>query len=83
LTDEGCRTLRKHYAQAAACFYGKPFQRAVTFEQAYLSDLLQAMVDAGETVYCQPIEGYWREIDTVEDLRNVETEFVGRVLSAP
>lgn len=83
LTDEGCRTLRKYYAQAAACFCGKPFQRAVTFEQAYLTDLLQAMVDAGETVHCQPIEGYWCEIDTVADLRNVETEFVGRLLSAP
>ena len=78
LTEQGCRIFRKHYAQFAARFCGKPFQRAVTFEQAYLSDFLQAMVEAGEAVQCRPIEGSWCEIDTLADLRNVEMEFVGR-----
>lgn len=52
---------------------GEPFQRAATFRNAYLTDLLQELIDRGAAAPLggvQPIwiEGQWREIDTGQDL---------------
>jgi len=51
----------------------EPFQRAQTFRNAYLTDLLQEIIDSGSAAplgHVQPIwiEGQWREIDTGQDL---------------
>ncbi len=51
----------------------EPFQRAQTFRNAYLTDLLQEIIDRGAAAPfggVQPIwiEGQWREIDTGQDL---------------
>jgi len=47
----------------------RPFQRAASFRNAYLTDLWQHLIDAGEPLTPVGIEGEWREIDTVQDLR--------------
>jgi choline kinase len=49
-----------------------PFQRAPAWRQAYLTDLLQHMIDAGEPMVPVWIDGQWREIDTVQDLERAE-----------
>lgn len=46
-----------------------PFQRAPEFRRAYLTDLLQHLIDAGKPVTPVAIHGCWREIDTVQDLQ--------------
>lgn len=51
----------------------EPFQRAATFRNAYLTDLLQEIIDTGAAAPfggVRPvwIEGQWREIDTAQDL---------------
>jgi len=45
-----------------------PFQRAATFRNAYLTDLLQLLIDGGNRVDPVFIRGQWREIDTGQDL---------------
>ncbi len=47
---------------------GEPFQRAATFRNAYLTDLLQLLIDGGTHVDPIFIRGEWREIDTGQDL---------------
>lgn len=74
LTPAGSKSFRRHFNQAKELFWGKPFQRASTFEKAYLTDMIQYMVDAGISIHCSIIEGGWREIDTAEDYRKALKE---------
>ncbi|MFA6600694.1 MAG: phosphocholine cytidylyltransferase family protein [Candidatus Omnitrophota bacterium] len=67
LSARGAETFTRCYEQARERFWGKPFVAADTFENAYLTDMLQFLIDEGETLYGVPIEGGWREIDTVAD----------------
>ncbi|HTJ46940.1 MAG TPA: phosphocholine cytidylyltransferase family protein [Kofleriaceae bacterium] len=46
----------------------QPFQRAARFRNAYLTDLIQHLIDAGRPVAPVAITGQWREIDTGQDL---------------
>ncbi|HVV83795.1 MAG TPA: phosphocholine cytidylyltransferase family protein [Kofleriaceae bacterium] len=46
----------------------EPYQRAARFRNAYLTDLLQELIDAGKPVTPVLIRGQWREIDTGQDL---------------
>ena len=52
-----------------------PFQAAAKFRKAYLTDLFEEMIDRGIDVGFVPIDGGWREIDTVEDLARVSREW--------
>ena len=67
LTARGAETLKSQFHSARSAFWGQPFQRAVEFQQAYITDMLQHMIDAGISVHCVTIEREWKEIDTVED----------------
>lgn len=51
----------------------QPFQRAAGFRSAYLTDLLQELIDRKRPVMPVPIDGSWREIDTVQDLERART----------
>lgn len=46
----------------------QPFQRAASYRNAYLTDLLQLLIDSGIKIDPILIEGQWREIDTGQDL---------------
>lgn len=54
-----------------------PFQAAAKFRKAYLCDLFCELIDRGVDVGWVPIDGGWREIDTVEDLHRVRDEWSG------
>jgi L-glutamine-phosphate cytidylyltransferase len=54
-------------ARLAGQLRGKPV------EKAYMTDLLQSMVDAGHRVQSVPIRGHWVEVDTVSDLESQVT----------
>ncbi|QDG52461.1 phosphocholine cytidylyltransferase family protein [Persicimonas caeni] len=77
-TAEGARQLREVYADVRAK-YGddEPFQAAAKFRKAYLTDLFCELIDRGVDVGWVPIDGGWREIDTVEDLHRVRDEWAG------
>ena len=46
----------------------EPFGRSNTFQNAYLSDLFQFLVDSGHKVEVTRCTGTWFEIDTEQDL---------------
>ena len=49
--------------------------RAKIFQKAYLTDMIQELVDIGVKVHCVIIERGWKEIDTVEDYQKALKEF--------
>src|SRR5699024_10948953 len=55
----------------------QPFQAAQQFRKAYLTDLFEEMVERGLSIGWVPIDGGWREIDTVEDLERVRADWTG------
>ena len=75
LTPKGTAILKQHFYQAKAVYDGKPFQRAAEFKKAYLTDMIQQMVDFGVPIHCVIIERGWKEIDTIEDYKNALKEF--------
>jgi choline kinase len=61
-------TLRREYRRLERELGGGPFGDAKRFEVAYLTDLLNHLIGAGEEMRAVDIDGGWREIDTTQDL---------------
>lgn len=57
-----------HDAINAGNLLGKPV------EKAYMTDLLQAIINYGYQVYSVPVRGGWVEVDTVSDLLSAATK---------
>lgn len=75
LSSEGAATLRAAWAELRMRYEGRrdaPFQRAPSFRAAYLTDMLQYLIDAGHALRPVEIRGGWREIDTAQDLERAE-----------
>ena len=70
MTDRGCSFFKEHYHRSKNNHSGKKFHHAEVFEKAYLSDLLQEMIDQGVRVEADMIDAEWKEIDTLEDYDN-------------
>jgi choline kinase len=71
LGQAGATIFARSLAALAHRFEGRddqPFQRATRYRNAYLTDLLQELIDSGLQVDPILIEGQWREIDTGQDL---------------
>jgi len=75
LNHKGCEILKQNFHRVKKLFWNKPFQRAKTFQKAYLTDMIQELVDIGIKVHCVIIERGWKEIDTVEDYRKALADF--------
>ena len=75
LTNRGAEILKQHFHRLKKIYWNKPFQRAKIFQQAYLTDLIQELVDIGIKVHCVIIESGWKEIDTVEDYKKALVGF--------
>ena len=50
-----------------------PFQQASSWRMAYITDLLQELVDRGVSVHCTLIQGGWLEIDTLQDYETAQS----------
>lgn len=68
-SQTGIANLRKTFHQARST--GQ--LRDKTVEKAYMTDLLQAMIDAGHRLDAVPVRGEWVEVDTVADLESATT----------
>jgi choline kinase len=64
----GAAALRTTWTTALSRGLEQPFGRAAHLRQAYLSDALNALADAGMALTPVLVDGQWREIDTEEDL---------------
>ena len=69
LSDHGTKIFKENFHRLKKIYWNKPFQRAKTFQKAYLTDFIQELVDIGIKVHCVIIESGWKEIDTVEDYK--------------
>lgn len=74
-TPRGAEIFKRHFHRAKQLFWGKPFQRAETFQKAYITDILKDMVELGVHIQTVIIEQGWQEIDTVEDFENAKLKF--------
>jgi len=71
LSAAGAGWMRDAWRELQGAYRGRetePFQRAPSFRAAYLTDILQHLIEAGRPVHPVAIDGEWREIDTVQDL---------------
>ena len=75
LSPKGSEIVKLHFNRAKKIFWDKPYQRAQKFQKAYITDLIQDMVDMGVLIHCVIIERGWKEIDTVEDYEKALLEF--------
>jgi choline kinase len=76
----GVEILRKCYWENRRIYWGKPWQQASKFEEAYITDILQELIDEGNEVNAIPINGGWIEFDTVNDYEKaIEWDRNGRL----
>jgi len=74
LSPEGSKIFKDISKIVKRDYWGKPFHEAEVFEKAYLTDMIQELVDRKILVSCVTIQGGWREIDTIEDYENAREE---------
>jgi len=66
-TEAGAEILKSIYRIAKNLYSDKPFHEASVFKKAYLTDMIQELIDRGFDVHNVDVEGNWMEIDTHED----------------
>ena len=70
LTGKGCEIFREVYHSEKKKYWGKEWIRGKVFERAYMTDMLQVVINKGFDVYGVPIHNGWLEFDTVDDYEN-------------
>jgi choline kinase len=66
-SSAGAEHLLAHYEHCRLAYAGQPFHQAKTFEKAYLIQLFQDMIEAGERFVHVDTPGGYIEIDTQQD----------------
>ena len=75
LTPRGSEIFKRHFNRSKQLFWDKPYQRAKTFQKAYLTDFLRDMTELGVPIHSVIIEQGWLEIDTHQDLINATANY--------
>lgn len=68
----GCEALREAYRKACEGDPEAPFYEAPNLREGKLTDLLQALVEAGQPVHAVDVYKGWMEVDTLEDYERVK-----------
>ena len=74
-TRSGAEAMKEAFHRVVKERPASPFQRAVSLEKAYMTDMIQEFVDHGQAVQSIDIEGGWMEIDTPQDLERARRLF--------
>jgi choline kinase len=74
LSPKGSETFVRKFLELEKTHKG-PFQSAPSLQKAYLTDMIQEMVDSKIDVKPVMISGKWCEIDTVQDLERASKIF--------
>jgi len=74
-SPQGIRTFLEHFDRLNSAL-GKtdPFQNTKEWQKAYMTDILQEMIDKEVKVYCVLIQKNWMEFDTVQDFKRMGGE---------
>jgi len=67
--------LKTVFNEVNSNFQNKQFHTAATIEKAYLTDMLQELINRGYEVKNIDIDGGWHEIDTPQDLERARQEW--------
>ena len=73
-SNYGCKLFLKKYDDALKKF-NTSFHDAASISKAYLTDMIQELIDSKINVVPISISGRWCEIDTLQDLKNAEKKF--------
>lgn len=73
--SRGADIFKRHFHRAKELFWNKPYQRAETFQKAYITDILKDMAELGVAIQTVIIEQGWQEIDTIQDYNNASSKF--------
>jgi len=74
LTKKGCSILVEKYNKLEKTHIGK-FHEAPSLQKAYLTDMLQELIDSKINVVPIITSGKWYEIDTIQDLKKIRKLF--------
>ena len=74
-SPRGAEIFKSHFHRSKKLYWDQPFQRAKTFQKAYITDMIQEIVDIGVKVHCVLIERGWKEIDTEEDYQKALVDY--------
>jgi len=74
-TKSGAEAMKAVYYRVAKEGPTAPFQCAASLEKAYMTDMIQELVDIGIPVQSVDITGGWMEIDTPQDLERARRLF--------
>lgn len=78
-SEKGAEIFKRVYEESKKRYDGKPFQKSSEFEKAYLTDILQEIIDRGYEINVAKIQKGWAEFDTIEDYeRAVNKKMNGR-----
>jgi len=69
--NSGIETLRSVYHELREEFSGRPWRGRAQFELAYMTDLIQEIIDRGYPVCAVPVTHGWVEFDTRHDYEMV------------
>ena len=75
LSEKGSEIFLENYCKLQQIHSG-PFHKAPSLEKAYLTDMLQELIDLGYDLKPIIIDGRWCEIDTPQDLENARKLFI-------
>ena len=73
LSNNGCKKFLETYENILDT--SKQFHDAKSLNSAYLTDMIQELIESNVEVNPIIIDGKWCEIDTIEDLKNAEDIF--------
>ncbi len=74
-TKTGAEAMRTAYHRIAEERPAAPFQHAASLDKAYMTDMIQELVDNGSLAQSIDIKGGWMDIDTPQDLEEVRRRF--------
>ncbi|KKM40529.1 hypothetical protein LCGC14_1563800 [marine sediment metagenome] len=66
-SPKGLEIMSQVYDQYKTKFWNKPWMRSKNFKNAYMTDMLQKIINRGTKVYAVKVVNGWLEFDTVKD----------------
>ncbi len=77
MSREGCEAWKTVFDEVQLTRARGPFQQARAFRKAYVSDMIQELVDRKFFIKAHLISGGWMEIDTEEDYAAAQKKCLG------
>jgi NDP-sugar pyrophosphorylase family protein len=74
LSKKGSEIFVENYLKLLHTHQGS-FHRSASLKKAYLTDMIQELIDLGYDVYPIIVSGEWCEIDTQQDLERARKLF--------